>query len=318
MASAISNAKNRLQSAEDFAQLAGDFYSRSVAKAYRQYEKILKDNGALDFDDLLLKTATLLRDDEQVRSELQERYQYLLIDEYQDTNYAQFLIAHLLAAGHRNIFVVGDPDQAIYGWRGADIRNILQFEEHYPQADVVLLGENFRSTGHIVDVAAGLISCNRRRKEKVLSTQLGEGEKPTVVTCADEHHEAQLIVREFTQRHEEDGVPFRSMAVLYRTNALSRVLEEAFRDAHVPYVIARGTAFYDRKEIKDALAYLRLLVNREDEVALGRIVNDPPRGIGRTSLQRAEVFAGHHGLRLFEALRRAEGIPGLAHGAPRP
>ncbi|UCD75616.1 MAG: UvrD-helicase domain-containing protein [Phycisphaerales bacterium] len=311
VASAISNAKNRLLDAAGYAAEAGDFYTRSIARAFTAYEKVLRVNDALDFDDLLLVTARLLRDDESVRGELQRRHQYLLIDEYQDTNHAQFVIAAALAAQHRNICVVGDPDQSIYGWRGADIRNILEFEEQYPDASVIALGRNFRSTGHIVSAADQLIRHNTRRKHKPLSTELGDGEKPTVIVCRHEHHEAEMIVDEFRRRREENATPWKDMAVLYRINALSRVLEEAFRDAQVPYIVARGTAFYERKEIKDALSYLRLIANPNDEVALRRIVNTPPRGIGKTSLDTIELFALNHQMRFFDAMRAADRITGL-------
>jgi DNA helicase-2/ATP-dependent DNA helicase PcrA len=315
VASAISNAKNRLQDAAAFAASAGDFYERSIAKVYRQYEKILNANHAVDFDDLLLRTAALLRGSEIARRELQDRYQFVMIDEYQDTNHAQFVIAHTLAAGHRNICVVGDPDQAIYGWRGADIRNIMEFEEHYPEAAIVPLGRNFRSTAHIVDAAAGLIAHNRRRKPKELSTELGAGERPRIILCPDEHHEAREIVEVLVRLHRDEEVPWKEMAVLYRINALSRVLEEAFRDGGVPYVIARGTEFYARKEVKDALAYLRLVMNPDDEVSLVRIVNDPPRGIGRTTLDRLEVHAMNHQMRLLETIRRAGEVASLSKRA---
>ncbi|MHC5025869.1 MAG: ATP-dependent helicase [Planctomycetota bacterium] len=311
VASAISQAKNRLMTADEFAATAGDFSSRSIARIYTAYERILKDNSALDFDDLLLLTARLFRDDATVRGELQERFQYMLIDEYQDTNHAQFVIADTLAQAHGNICVVGDPDQAIYGWRGADIRNILEFEERYPNARTVALGRNFRSTEHIVAAAAGVIACNRQRRPKPLTTDLGEGRLVTVMTTADEHHEARVIVEAMQKHHEEDDIPYREMAVLYRVNALSRVLEEAMRNARVPYVIARGTAFYERKEVRDALAYLRLVVNDRDEVALRRIVNDPPRGIGKTSLDRLDAWAMANGLPLLDALARAGEVQGL-------
>ena len=311
LGSAISNAKNQLLDAAAYTAQASDFYTRTIAKAYTNYERILKKNDALDFDDLLLVSARLLKHNESVRRELQERFQYIMIDEYQDTNYAQFVIAHALAASHRNICVVGDPDQSIYAWRGADIRNILEFEEHYPNAKVIALGQNFRSTGHIVEAASALIQHNSRRKHKDIFTELGAGDKPVVVMCFDEHHEARLIVDEFKRRREE-GVPWREMAVLYRVNALSRVLEEEFRNANVPYVIARGTAFYDRKEIKDALAYLRIVANPNDEVSLRRIVNTPTRGIGDTSLNKVEIFAINNQLRLFDALQRAGEISDLS------
>lgn len=312
VAAAISNAKNQLQSPVEFAAQTGDFYSRSIAKAYENYAKILKANNAVDFDDLLLITAKLIRNSREVREELQSRFQYLLIDEYQDTNHAQFVIAHSLASASRNICVVGDPDQSIYGWRGADIRNIMEFEEHYANAQVIALGQNFRSTGHIVETADQLIRHNTQRKDKKLHTELGDGEKPQVVTCRDEHHEAKLIVDEFKRRRDDDGVAWKDMAVLYRVNSLSRVLEEAFRDAQIPYIIARGTAFYDRKEIKDALAYLRVVANPNDEVSLKRIINTPTRGIGNTSLDRVEIFAIRHQLGLFDALRQVEQVPDLS------
>jgi len=309
MASHISHAKNQLLTASEYAAQAHDFQTKTVAKVYSAYEKILKKNDAVDFDDLLLITARLLKSNAEVRGELQARYQYVMIDEYQDTNYAQFVIAHALSSSHRNIFVVGDPDQSIYGWRGADIRNILEFEEQYPNSVVIPLGQNFRSTAHIVKSAADLIQNNKRRKKKHLHTELGDGEKPTVVTCADEHHEAMVIVDAFRKRHDEgcgeNGIAWKDMAVLYRINSLSRVLEEAFRNANVPYVIARGTAFYERKEIKDALSYLRTVANPNDEVSLRRIINVPTRGIGDTTLEKIELWANTHGLRLFEALVRA-------------
>ncbi len=312
--SSISNAKNRLLDAEACAADAHDFFQRSIARVYRAYEKIMRANDALDFDDLLLEMAGLLRRHEGVRGQLQKRYHYLLIDEYQDTNHAQFVIAHTLAAAHGNICVVGDPDQSIYGWRGADITNILEFEEHYPRATVVPLGQNFRSTGHIVEAAAGLIGNNHHRKHKHLYTELAEGEKPTAVVCRDEQHEAALVADYLRQAYEQRQVPWKEMAVLYRVNALSRVLEEALRQRAVPYVIARGTAFYERKEVRDALAYLRLVVNPNDEVSLRRVINTPTRGIGKTTLQKIELFAINHQRRLFDALREAAGgaVDGLS------
>jgi DNA helicase II / ATP-dependent DNA helicase PcrA len=312
----ISNAKNQLLDAKDYAARAGDFYTRSIAKIYQQYERALRENRAVDFDDLLLITAKMLRDNHRVRAELQERYQYLLIDEYQDTNHAQFIIAHSLASAHRNICVVGDPDQSIYGWRGADIRNIMEFEEHYPNAAVIPLGQNFRSTKHIVAVADHLIRHNTQRKDKKLHTELDEGEKPLVITCEDEHKEAQLIIDHMKRLHTGEGnlpgVAWKEMAVLYRINALSRVLEEHFRDAQIPYLIARGTAFYDRKEIRDAQAYLRIVANPNAEVALRRIINTPTRGIGKTTLEKIEIFAIRNQIGLFDALKRIGEVSDLS------
>lgn len=311
VAAAISNAKNTLLEADAYAAEADDFYTRSIAKIYRIYERLLQTNDALDFDDLLMRMARMLRDSQEVRERFQERYQYLLIDEYQDTNHAQFVIAHSLASAHQNICVVGDPDQSIYGWRGADISNILEFEEHFPNAVVVALGQNFRSTGHIVDTAAGLIQNNRRRKHKRLHTELEDGAKPTVVMCRNEQHEAALVAEYLQRLRDDDDLPWKEMAVLYRINALSRVLEEALLAAQIPYVIARGTAFYDRKEVKDALAYLRLIVNPNDEVSLRRIINTPTRGIGKTTLTKVELFGYNQQLRLFEALGRVGEVTGL-------
>jgi DNA helicase-2/ATP-dependent DNA helicase PcrA len=312
VASQISAAKNRLLDARAFAGAAEGFTQRSVARAYTAYERIMRTREALDFDDLLLHMAALLRGVEAVRSQLQDRYRYLLVDEYQDTNHAQFVIAHALAEAHSNICVVGDPDQSIYGWRGADLGNILEFEEQFPRATVVPLGENFRSTGHIVAAAAGLIAHNRRRKPKRLYTSLDGGERPQVATCRDEHGEALLVAGFLKRLHEQEGLPWKEMAVLFRVNALTRVLEAALRNAGIPYVIARGTAFYERREIKEAMAYLRLVANPADEVSLRRTVNMPPRGIGDTTLRKVEASAAGRGLSLWEALRRAGEIPGLA------
>jgi len=309
---AISNAKNTLQTASEYTANASDFYERSIARAFTAYEGILSANDALDFDDLLLNVATLLRDHAEARAELQDRFRYIMIDEYQDTNHAQFIIAHALAAEHGNIVVVGDPDQSIYGWRGADIRNILDFEQQYPTATTVPLGQNFRSTGAIVRGAAALIENNQHRKAKRIYTELDEGETIRIVTCQDERHEASLIAEQFERLHRELHVPYREMAVLYRINALSRVLEDAFRSRRLPYVIARGTAFYERREVKDALAYLRVLANPNDDVALRRIINTPTRGIGRTTLDRVEIYSIHHQISLRDALLRADQVPQLS------
>ncbi len=297
----VSGAKNALQSPEDFQRDASDFHARTAAKAYTAYQKILEKNHAVDFDDLLRLVAGMLKRDGDVRGALQERFRYVLIDEYQDTNHAQFVIAGAIAASHGNIFVVGDPDQSIYAWRGADIRNILDFEETHPGARIIPLGQNFRSTGHIVQASAGLIACNRRRKAKDLTTDLEDGEKVRVVRLSDEHDEAKHVVDHLRRLADDEGVPWRSMAVLYRVNALSRVLEDQLRREGVPYVIARGTAFYDRKEIRDALAYLRMLANPADDVAFRRIVNVPTRGIGESTIKRVEAAAAAQGRSLSEA-----------------
>ena len=297
---AISTAKNKLIDPDTFESEAYDFYSKSIAKLYRSYDEILRGNDAVDFDDLLMKTAQLLQRDDEVRGNLEDRYRYVMIDEYQDTNHTQFVIADKIASKHRNICVVGDPDQSIYGWRGADITNILDFEEQYADATVIPLGRNFRSTGHIVCAAATLIEHNQKRKDKKLYTDLEDGQKPEILSVTDEHEEADAIVKEAI-RLQDSGVLLKEMAVLYRINALSRVLEDAFRDAGLSYVVARGTAFYDRKEIKHALSYLRLIVNPRDDVAFSRTINMPTRGIGTTSLNRLREFANSHGIGLLES-----------------
>jgi len=289
MLGAISDAKNRLLDAKAFAEQASDFNSRTVAKVYKKYAQILERNHALDFDDLLLKTVQLLRRDDQVLSELRERFQYVLIDEYQDTNHAQFLIANALAAQHKNLSVTGDPDQSIYGWRGADIQNILDFEHHYPDARVVRLEQNYRSTGHILHAADTLIQQNSARKHKSLFTDQPKGAPVAVKTCRDERHEAQLVLDWLSQLHEAEGVPWGEMAIFYRINSLSRVLEETLRQAGVPYQMARGTAFYDRKEIKDAVAYLRAIANPADEVNLFRIINTPARGVSDKTVKALQA-----------------------------
>jgi DNA helicase II / ATP-dependent DNA helicase PcrA len=307
----ISERKNELLTVEAWATSAVDWRERTLLRIWRGYEAGLRRSNALDFDDLLLRTALLLKQDETVRLMARDRFRYLLIDEYQDTNRAQFTIANAIAGEAGNLFTVGDPDQSIYGWRGADLSNILEFERQYPRARVIPLGQNFRSTRRIVDAAAGLIAHNARRKEKRIFSELAEGELVKVVRCMDERHEAETVASAIEQA-SLDGMPFRSMAVLYRVNALSRVLEEVLRRRGIPYVIARGTAFYERKEIKDALSYLRLVSNPADEVSLRRVVNVPTRGLGDTTLKRVEAWAIDAPANLFEALERSEEIEGVS------
>lgn len=312
---AIGGCKNRLISIDEYeATAGGDFWARTIGRIYRAYEEILRTNDALDFDDLLLRTALMLRHDESVRGALQERYRHLMIDEYQDTNNAQFVIASSLVGPERNICVVGDPDQSIYGWRGADISNILEFEDQFPSARVVPLGRNFRSTGHIVAASAALIGRNTSHRPKELHTELEVGEPLKFVPAGDEHLEAAEILKAF-QDERSQGTAWSEMAVLYRINSLSRVLEQAFRDGGVPYVVARGTAFYQRAEIKDAMSYLRLVVNPNDETALRRIINTPPRGIGKASLDKIEKAAILSQQRLGEALRICSSIDGVSSRA---
>ena len=297
---AISNAKNALIDCDTFAKEASDFYARNIAQIYTAYQTILNENDAVDFDDLLMLTAMLLQQDCEVRESVQERFQYLMVDEYQDTNHTQFVIANLIAKNHRNFCVVGDPDQSIYAWRGADITNILDFEAQFSDCAVIPLGQNFRSTQHIVDAAASLIAHNKNRKEKRIYSELDQGEKPVVKTLMDEYEEADTIVSEAI-KYIEQGVPHKEIAVLYRVNALSRVLEDAFRRNGVPYSVARGTAFYDRKEVKHALAYLTLILNPKDNLACERVINVPTRGIGATSIERLKVFAHQNQMSLLQA-----------------
>ncbi|MEM9414458.1 MAG: UvrD-helicase domain-containing protein [Planctomycetota bacterium] len=291
MLSAISGAKNELIGPEAFADGASNFYDRTVAKVYAKYAAILEKNHALDFDDLLLKTVELMRDHPQVLAELRDKYQYVLIDEYQDTNHAQFMIANALASGHQNIMATGDPDQSIYGWRGANIRNILEFEDHYPEARTVPLEQNYRSTPQILAAADALIQNNRGRKHKRLWTDNARGLPVQIATYHDERGEARGVAETFRELNEQHGVAWGQMAVFYRINSLSRVMEDALRDAGIPYQIARGTAFYDRKEIKDAVAYLRAIANPADEVNLLRIINTPARGISAATVKAMQAFS---------------------------
>jgi len=310
--SAISNAKNKLQTPEAFAVNAAAFFERNVARIYAKYEALLRENKAVDFDDLLLKMAILLRDNATVRQTLEERFQYVLIDEYQDTNHAQFVIAHMLCRNHKNICATGDPDQSIYGWRGANLSNILEFEQFYPNAKVVLLEQNYRSTKVILQAASALIARNTKRKKKDLWTDNQKGEKIVLLKAADEHQEAAEVVKRMKAAKEKEGLSWSNCAIFYRTNSLSRVLEDALMKAAIPYQIARGTEFYARKEIKDMLAYLRVVANPADSVNFERIVNVPPRGLGDTSLTRVQSFGAEFDLSLLEACGQSHQIPGLA------
>ena len=313
--STISNAKNQLLSPTDFNRQAGDFYQRQVARIYTKYQEILTANNALDFDDLLLRTAQAFRAHPDMLKELQERFQYILIDEYQDTNHAQYVIAHALALRHRNICVVGDPDQSIYAWRGADIQNILDFEKDYPDAKVVKLEQNYRSTKTVLAIASKIIANNTQRKDKGLWTENEQGEKAKLFLCQDEHDEARVVMEELKRLSEEKQIPWSRMAIFYRMNALSRVMEDALRRANIPYQIARGVEFYNRKEIKDVLAYLRVVANPMDEVSLTRIVNVPPRGIGDTTVKQMQAYAVANGMTLWDAMERVGQITGLSSRA---
>ncbi|MEZ0267750.1 MAG: ATP-dependent helicase, partial [Phycisphaerae bacterium] len=305
----ISNAKNQLLSPEGYLQNARDFYTKTVARIYGKYQTLLATNNALDFDDLILRTAQAFRDKPDVLAELQERFQYILIDEYQDTNHAQYVLAHALAQKHKNICVVGDPDQSIYAWRGADIRNILEFESDYPDATVVRLEQNYRSSKRILAIASSLIAHNKRRKEKALWTENDQGEKAKLFLCGDEHDEAGAVVEELMTLKQ--NFQWSDMAIFYRMNSLSRVMEDALRRQNIPYRMARGVEFYNRKEIKDVLAYLRVIANPADVVSLDRIANVPARGLSDATITALTNFGTFSGTNLWGALCEAAKIPGL-------
>ncbi|HEW79884.1 MAG TPA: ATP-dependent DNA helicase PcrA [Phycisphaerales bacterium] len=308
---AISTLKNKLIDVDTFKADADDFFSKTLAGIYARYQHILSEQNALDFDDLLAKTAFLLQKSPDVCRELGNRFKFLLIDEYQDTNRAQYEIAKAIVSAHNNICVTGDPDQSIYRWRGADIRNILAFEEDWPDATVVKLEENFRSTANILETADELISFNQNRKEKKLVPTKPCGKDVIVEVYEDELEEARAVgrqVRELTGK----GVSLNDIAVFYRVNSMSRVLEEAFIQDKIPYQIVRGTEFYNRKEIRDLLAYLKILVNPDNEIALLRIINTPARGIGKTTIDRVRSYAALHNITFFDGLKNVERIESLS------
>jgi len=316
--SAISAAKNELTSSEDYARAASDPFERVVADTYPLYQKALRDANAFDFDDLLVKPVELFRMNERVLQRYRERFQIILVDEYQDTNRAQYVFLRLLAEEHQNLFVVGDDDQSIYGWRGADIRNILDFEKDFPGARTVRLEQNYRSTQTILDAANRVIAENRDRKGKTLRTDNAVGERLTLVECADERDEADWVAAEINARMGDDAsLRLKSFVLLYRTNAQSRSLEEALRREGMPYRVIGGTRFYERREIKDALAYLRLVANPAADEAFLRIVNVPKRGIGDASLARLAEYATEQGIPLLLAAERVEAAGDIRGPAAR-
>ena len=301
--SAISGAKDKLLNPKAFeTRYFNDFRLSKISKVYDLYQRKLKSNNALDFDDLIFKTVELLKTDEFVRDFYQRKFQYVMVDEYQDTNHAQDVLINLLSEMHKNLCVVGDDDQSIYGWRGADIANILDFEKDYKDAFVVKLEQNYRSTEVILDGANSVIKRNLGRKNKKLWTQLKEGEKIKLHKAYDEKDEANFIAREIKKRQEEEDRNLRDFALLYRTNAQSRALEEALIKQSISYKIFGSLKFYDRKEIKDIMAYLRLVQNPLDDLALKRIINVPKRGIGAKTLEKLEERALVTGESLFGLL----------------
>lgn len=309
--SRISNAKNQLLSPEDYAKAANDFYDQKVAQIYARYNEKLKANNALDFDDLLLLTLKLLQENAEVRSKYQEKFDYLMVDEYQDTNHAQYLLTKLLAAKHRNICVVGDADQSIYGWRGADIQNILDFEKDYPDAKMIKLEQNYRSTQVILDAANAVIDCNTGRKPKNLWTDNGTGKEIIYFQAMDERDEARFVIEQMQQLQQAEQLKLGDMAILYRTNTQSRVFEEMLIKSGVSYNMVGGTKFYERKEIKDIIAYLRVVFNPNDSLSLLRIINVPKRGIGDATLAKLQAYAAENEMSLFEVISNSASVPGV-------
>lgn len=303
--SAIGGAKNELITPEQFERKIGDYFDGIVAKVYTAYQKRLKSNNSLDFDDLIMKTIQLFKDEPDVLNFYQNKFRYIHVDEYQDTNRAQYMLCKMLADKHHNICVVGDSDQSIYGWRGADITNILNFEEDYPESRAILLEQNYRSSANILNAANAVIALNTGRKAKKLWTDRGEGESITVYQAESEHEEGFYVTSEI-RKNASKGRKFAHHAILYRTNAQSRVIEETLIKSDIPYQIVGGIRFYDRKEIKDILAYLRLISNPDDDISFNRIVNVPKRGIGDTTVAKLFEEAGQKEISVFALLEQLD------------
>jgi DNA helicase-2/ATP-dependent DNA helicase PcrA len=313
--SQISGAKNKLIDAVAYAEAQGSVFEEVVAEVYALYEKRMVEANAMDFDDLLVRTVNAMELFPEVRERWQRTFRHILVDEYQDTNHAQYRLLQLLASEHGNLMVVGDESQSIYGFRHADIRNILDFERDFPDAEVVTLEQNYRSTQTILSAANAVIERNRQRRPKKLWTEIAGGEPVQLSELADEHEEARWVAGEIERLGEEEGVRREDVAVFYRTNAMSRVLEDTLVRFELPYQVIGGTKFYERAEIKDAVAYLSLLVNPSDQVSFGRVVNSPRRGIGNTSQGRLASHANTTGLPIWEVAARAEEVPGLSGAA---
>lgn len=311
VANRISAAKNDLMDAQHFReyilqrQEISDF-DKFVVSIYELYEKKLIENNALDFDDLIFWTVRIFRDHKDILEKYQDKFQYILIDEYQDTNMAQYILAKYLAAKHENICVVGDADQSIYGWRGADMRNILNFEHDYPEATIITLEQNYRSTKYILAAANSLIKNNVLRKEKNLWTENEQGEKVKFIHCLSDRSEAAFISKEIRRLVTKENFQYKDIAILYRTNAQSRAFEEKFMQTEIPYIIVGGLKFYDRKEIKDVLAYLRLVVNPYDHISFLRVVNVPRRGLGPINMNRLVSFSNQRGIPIFDIITNPE------------
>lgn len=312
----ISWAKNKLLTPEDCKKEAADFTEMKKAELYQSYEKELKQNNAMDFDDLLVNTVRLFQDFSEILASYQERFKYIMVDEYQDTNFAQFKLVELLAAKYRNLCVVGDDDQSIYKFRGADITNILNFESAFPGAKVVKLEQNYRSTGNILAAANEVIRHNQWRKDKTLWTAAEDGCQARFRQFDSAEEEAGYIAQTLKEKYQE-GRDWKEMAVLYRTNAQSRLLEEACIRKDIPYLIVGGVNFYQRKEIKDVLAYLKTIANGVDDLAVARIINVPGRGIGAVTVGKLTVFASANNMNLYDAAKECRIVPGLARSAPK-
>jgi DNA helicase-2/ATP-dependent DNA helicase PcrA len=303
----ISAAKNVLMTPEDYLRSTEGYIAENVAEVYDLYQKRLYESNAMDFDDLIMQTVALLEIFPEVRERYQTRFKYIHVDEYQDTNHAQYRLVNILAAQHRNLCVVGDDDQSVYSWRGADIRNILDFERDYPEAKVVKLEQNYRSTQTILDAANSVVANNASRKPKELWTAGPEGERIRIFTAVDEYAEARFVVSEIERQIEAGALPA-DIAVFYRTNAQSRALEDVLVREGVPYQIVGGVRFYERAEIKDAMAYLSVISNPSDSGSLERIINVPKRGLGSTSVARLQDYARRNGSSLYEALAEADAV----------
>ena len=315
---AISQAKNELVTPEEFRiQAQGDFSRQKIASVYEEYEKQMRANNALDFDDLLVKAVQLFQTQADVLDYYQERFRYIMVDEYQDTNTVQFELVRLLSAKYRNLCVVGDDDQSIYKFRGANIRNILDFEQVFPDAKVIKLEQNYRSTSNILNAANAVIRHNHGRKDKTLWTDNGEGDKINVRQFDTAFDEAEYIVGDIRERVESGKAAYNDHAILYRTNAQSRMFEEKFVTANIPYKIVGGINFYARREIKDLLAYLKTIDNGRDDLAVRRIINVPKRGIGLTSINRVQEYASGREIGFYEALRAVDLIPNIGRGVSK-
>ncbi|MBX5318960.1 DNA helicase PcrA [Staphylococcus caprae] len=304
---AISNLKNELKTPDDAQKEANDFHSQMVATVYKGYQRQLSRNEALDFDDLIMTTINLFERVPDALEYYQNKFQYIHVDEYQDTNKAQYTLVKLLASKFKNLCVVGDSDQSIYGWRGADIQNILSFEEDYPEAKTIFLEQNYRSTKNILNAANEVIKNNSERKPKGLWTANTGGDKIQYYEAMTERDEAEYVVREI-MKHQRNGKKYSDMAILYRTNAQSRVLEETFMKSNIPYTMVGGQKFYDRKEIKDLLSYLRVIANSNDDISLQRIINVPKRGIGPSSVEKIQTYAVQNQISMFDALGEVDFI----------